>query len=161
MTGRSKRVAPSRRAALEARKEFAVRADFPTLHYRPTLERTPSEANLRRARLQLVDINRRIAVGSFVFAEEFPDYRYMDELEQESEKQKKATCGEVFDRFTAHCSMRVVMNDMAYSTMKGYEKILDAVWRPAIGDDDFEDIVYSRLAAIAAAHTAKKKHTTM
>ena len=108
-------------------------------------------------RVQLADINRRIAAGTFDFSEEFPDYRYLDELEQENEKQQKETCGEIFDRFIAHRSMRVAMNDVAYSTMRGYEKILDAVWRPAIGDEEFEGIVYSRLAGIAAAHTTKKK----
>jgi Arm DNA-binding domain len=48
--------------------------------YRPTLPRTPSEANLRRARLQLAEIKLRIKQGTFVFGEEFPDYRYTDEL---------------------------------------------------------------------------------
>ena len=103
--------------------------------YRPTLERTPSEGNLRRARIQLADINRRISEGTFSFADEFPDYRYLEKLQQATAKQRKLTCGEIFDRFIAHCSTRVAMNDMAYSTLKGYEKILDAVWRPAIRMD--------------------------
>lgn len=40
--------------------------------YRPTLLRTPTEANLRRAREQLVGIRARISAGTFSFAEEFP-----------------------------------------------------------------------------------------
>jgi hypothetical protein len=50
--------------------------------YRPTLERTPTEANLRRARLQLADIKTRIKLGTFNFAEEFPDYRFKGDLEE-------------------------------------------------------------------------------
>jgi len=48
--------------------------------YRVTVARASTEANLRRARKQLEDIEARIANGTFSFAEEFPDYRYMDEL---------------------------------------------------------------------------------
>jgi hypothetical protein len=46
--------------------------------YRPTIRRPPSEANLRRAREQLQATKPQIAVGTFSFAEEFPDYRYLD-----------------------------------------------------------------------------------
>jgi len=43
--------------------------------YRPSLPRVPTEANLRRAHLQLNDIKLRIKYGTFNFNEEFPDYR--------------------------------------------------------------------------------------
>lgn len=125
--------------------------------YRPTLSRAPTEANLRRARVQLAGINQRIEAGSFDFAEEFPDYRYLSELKRKPSNEPTETCGQVFERFIAHCRMRVEMNDMAFSTVDGYQKILDAVWKPEIGNDELESVVYSRLAAIAAAHTAKKK----
>jgi hypothetical protein len=46
-------------------------------------------------------------------------------------------------------------------TLDVYQKILDAVWRPEIGDDVFEDVVYSRLAAIAAGLTKNKKTYNM
>ena len=49
------------------------------------------------------------------------------------------------------------MNDMAFSTLDGYSNILDGVWRPQIGEEPFEDVVYSRLATIAAEHTTNKK----
>lgn len=49
------------------------------------------------------------------------------------------------------------MSGMAYSTLNGYRKILDTGWRPEIGNDHFEEIIYSRLAAIAAAHTKNMK----
>ena len=48
---------------------------FEGIRYRPTLPWTPTEANLRRARLHLIGIKTRILAGTFSFAEEFPDYR--------------------------------------------------------------------------------------
>jgi integrase len=53
--------------------------------------------------------------------------------------------------------MRVAMDDLAYSTLEGYRKILYALWSPKIGETAFEKVVYSELAKIAAAHTRKKK----
>lgn len=126
--------------------------------YRPTLMRAPTEANLRRARVQLEVIKGKIKAGTFSFLEEFPDYRYQDELDEVKRGQAKLlTCSNVFDAFIAHCEMRMAMNDMAYSTLAGYRDILDAVWRPRIGDEVFEEVVYSRLAGIAAKHTKHKK----
>jgi Arm DNA-binding domain len=48
--------------------------------YRPSIFRKPTEANLRRARLQLNEIRQRIRYGTFHFLEEFPDYRYAENL---------------------------------------------------------------------------------
>ena len=144
--------------------------------YRPTVLRAPSAANLRRAQLQLDDIKARIKAGTFNFAEEFPDYRFIGNLEEvQREKERKreearrqeaarklaqsklTTCNQVFDAFLAHCETRMAMNDLAYSTAHGYQQILDSVWRPQIGSDVFEEVRYSRLASIAAAHTQRKK----
>jgi hypothetical protein len=47
------------------------------IRYRPTLRRPPSEANLRLAREHLGSIKQQIAVGTFSFPNEFPDYRYL------------------------------------------------------------------------------------
>jgi site-specific recombinase XerD len=48
--------------------------------------------------------------------------------------------------------MRVAMNDMSFSTFNGYRKILKSVWRPKIGKELFDKIIYSRLQEIAAEH---------
>jgi integrase len=144
--------------------------------YRPTVQRAPSAANLRRAQVQLQDIKARIKSGTFNFAEEFPDYRFIDGLEEvqrekarqrEEARQQEAernlarsrlqTCNHVFDAFLAHCETRVAMNDLAYSTVHGYRQVLNSAWRPQIGSDVFEEVRYSRLAGIAAAHTQNKK----
>lgn len=42
---------------------------------------------------------------------------------------------------------------MALSTLNGYEEILDRVFRPEIGSDSFEAVLYSRLAEVVADHT--------
>lgn len=157
------------RAAGKDRIEFTIY--YQGKRYRPTLERNPTEANLRRARAQLQGINERIASGTFNFAEEFPDYRFRHKLPEASSdapsliedpepltapqslmEPPKKSCGDVFSDFLSHCEMRVAMNDMAYSTLVSYRKILNNVWRPKIGDEAFEDVAYSRLASIAAAH---------
>jgi integrase len=121
----------------------------------------PSEANLRRAREQLKNIKARIDAGTFNFVEEFPDYKFRGEIKAVCANSPNRTCGQVFDAFIAHGEMRVAMNDMAFSTLNGYRKILESVWKPEIGDDAFEEIVYSRLSAIAAAHTQKKTYNNV
>ena len=55
--------------------------------YRPSISRKPTEGNLRRARLQLIEIRQRIRYGTFNFLEEFPDYRYAEELDDTSVEQ--------------------------------------------------------------------------
>ena len=134
------------------RIEFTFKVDG--VRYRPTLKRVPTEANLRRARTQLADIKRRIANGTFSFAEEFPDYRYMKDL---GDARGARTCTEVFDDFMAHCESRMAKNDLAFATVDSYRKILDAIWRPAIGDQLFEKVKYSTLVKIADSKKLKKK----
>jgi len=126
------------------------------VRYRPTIYRTPTEANLRRAYQQLREIKARIKSGTFNFDEEFPDYRYKADAPDQREAETK-TCSEVFKNFLSHCEMRVAMDDLAFSTLDGYRDILDGVWSPKIGATPFEKVVYSELARIAAAHTRKKK----
>jgi integrase len=125
--------------------------------YRPTLPLAPTEANLRRARERLKGIKARIDAGTFDFSEEFPDYKLRDELKVIAPSGSGRTCRKVFEAFIAHCEMLVEMNSLAFSTVNGYRRILDSVWTPAIGEDAFEEVTYSRLSAIVAAHTRKKK----
>jgi len=144
------------RAKGKDRIEFTF--TFGRKRYRPTLRRSPTEGNLRRARVQLEAIKLKIGAGTFTFKDEFPDYRYEDRLpEVRNARTPRLTCNQVFDAYLAHCEMRVAMNDMAFSTFDGYRKILDAVWRPQIGLEAFEEIRYSRLAGIVAGHTRTKK----
>lgn len=111
---------------------------FEGVRYRPTVKRVPREANLRRARKQLEKIKASIATGAFSFTDEFPDYRYMKELG--SEARGARTCGEIFDKFMQHCESRIEKNDLAFATFDSYRKILNAVWRPKIGEELFKKI---------------------
>ena len=136
---------------------------FEGARYRPTLKRVPNEANLRRAYKQLVDIKNRIRLGIFKFEEEFPNYRYKDGLTTTTcgkEDGSAETCNEVFDRFIAHCELRVNKDDMAFSTLEGYREILDRVFRPEIGEESFKEVIYSRLAEVVANNTKDTKKKT-
>jgi integrase len=128
--------------------------EFDGVRYRPTLERSPTEANLKRARKQLHEIKQRIDAGTFVFAEEFPDYRFIKNVVA---AQKWRTCDQVFDEFLIACDSRVTKKDLAFVTARGYRKLLAQIWRPGIGPRIFEEIRYSELARIANAYQWSKK----
>jgi len=127
---------------------------FDGVRYRPTLKRSPTEANLKRARKQLQEIKQRIAAGTFVFAEEFPDYRFIENVDA---PQKRRTCDQVFDEFLLACDSRVAKKDLAFVTAQGYRKLLVQIWRPEIGPKIFDEIRYSQLAKIANAYQWSKK----
>jgi hypothetical protein len=121
----------ARRAKLsgvQAKGPNRIQFDFSFfgVRYRPTLERIPNEANLRRAHEHLKEIKARIKRGTFVFDDEFPDYRFKATMPIHQAIREK-TCGDVFDSFLSHCDMRVSMDDMAFSTLHGYRNILDAI----------------------------------
>src|SRR5258708_19745582 len=78
--------------------------EFDSVRYRPTLERSPTEANLKRARKQLQEIKQRIDAGTFVFAEEFPDYPFIKNVVA---AQKRRPCHQVFDEFLISSDSRV------------------------------------------------------
>jgi integrase len=99
----------------------------------------------RRARVQLQAINERIVKGTFNFAEEFPDYPFLAEIGAVSARR---TCSVVFDAFMSHAESRLAQNDLTFATVESYRKILDSVWRPAIGKDVFEGVKYSTLIQI-------------
>jgi integrase len=128
---------------------------FEGVRYRPTIKRVPSEANLRRARVQLQEIKRRIASGTFVFAEEFPEYRYMEQLGGDARGAR--TCNDVFNEFMTHCESRMSKSDLAFATYESYRKILDCIWRPAIGTVLFDRVKYSELVKVADSRKVSKK----
>ena len=127
---------------------------FDGVRYRPTLLRTPTESNLRRAREHLVGIKDRIAAGTFSFAEEFPDFLQLSRVPDEG---CPRTCAHVFDAFLAHCQSRVAKDDMTTVTLASYRKILNGIWRPRIGTIRFLNIRYSTLVEIADYPNWNKK----
>lgn len=139
-------------AAPRGRIQFDFRLDG--VRYRPTIKRPPSEANLRRARERLQVIKRQIKDGTFSFADEFPDYRFLRRLGGVS---KVRLCSEVFDEYLAHCEARVRRDDLSTATLRGYRKVLDGIWRPRLGRHLFYKVIYSQLVAIADEHAWSKK----
>jgi integrase len=132
--------------------------EFNGVRYRPTIASIPTEGKLRRARNQLQDIRSRIAEGTFQFAEEFPDFRDIDYVEG-SGNARRRTCNDVFDDFLRHTESRVSKGDLAFATLQGYRKILEAVWRPEIGHEFFNDVKYSTLVKIVDHKVDIKKKT--
>jgi len=147
------------------------------VRYRPTISRTPSEANLRRARAQLADIKARIRAETFRFEEEFPDYRLPTRLPRAFQKSVVApaiptetmpappcrverTCKQVFDAFLRHCEVRVAGSDMAYSTLNSYRKILARNWRPPLDAREFKSVTYGELVEIAGEQGWRTKKST-
>jgi|SRR3569833_495424 len=101
---------------------------FDGIPYRPSIKRPPSEANLRRAPERLEVIKHQIELGSFSFADEFPDYRFLPRL---SSVANVRLCNEVFDDYLANCEARFKRHDLAAATVRSYRKILNDIWRPA------------------------------
>ncbi len=127
---------------------------FQGVRYRPSLKRTPTETNLRRAREHLATIKERIAAGTFQFAEEFPGYRHIDSV---MSAPSQRTCGHVFDAFLNHCASLQQKGGMEAISVAGYKKILDGVWRPTIGHRNFLHVTYSELVSIADSHVWGRK----
>ena len=94
---------------------------FEGVRYRPTIQRPPSESNLRRARERLAAIKLEIAIGTFSFVEESPDYRFLARLTGTAVVR---TCDQVFDDFLAHCESRRAKDDMAAVTVTSYRRVL-------------------------------------
>jgi integrase len=129
------------------------------IRYRPTIRRPPSESNLRRARERLALIKRQIEVGTFSFSEEFPDYRYLHQIVGSA---RVRSCDHVFDEFLAHCEARVAHNDMAHVTWRSYQRILNKIWRPALGKLIFSQVRYSHLLRVVTrAGWSRKTHNNV
>jgi integrase len=111
--------------------------------YRPTLDLEPSQANLNRARRRLLELNKQIDRGTFKFAEEFPTYRFINDIEAPAQR---PTFNKTADLFLKS------IGDLEYATRESYRKILKQFWRPKIGDDVIADIPYAELAAIIGEH---------
>ena len=147
---------PSLTAGVRAKGANRIQFDFnfQGTRYRPTILARPTRGNLQRARAQLKRINARIANGAFSFEDEFPSYRYKHRFARSFSTQ---TCDDVFDSYLAHCEARLAKLDLAYSTVASYRRVLDSIWRPAIGTRGFDQVNYSMLVKIADAKQVGKK----
>jgi len=108
--------------------------------YRPTLDLAPTQANLRHAARRLEEIKHKIRTGSFVFAEEFPGYRFLDAVTV-TVTRARPTFDQVADAFLAS------IGGLDFATRESYRKILNAHWRSKFGKLRIDEIRYGELAA--------------
>lgn len=139
--------------------------------YRPTKQRTPTEANLRAARKEREAMVRRIRNGTFNWAEEFPDYKFLDAV-------ASAVEAPTF-RVVALKWLRSIKGEADFATFESYRKILGfnkwevdgklepkhkrrrvrGFWLPAIGDKAFAEVRYSDLTEALAERPFRAKKT--
>ena len=124
------------------------------VRYRPTIRRPTTAQNLMAARERLVGIRQRIRAGTFFFDQEFPNYRFLRRVVDPSQVR---TCDQVFDQFIAHCESRFRRDDLAWATVTGYRRVLNALWRPRIGALPLLRVDYATLARIADGYRCQKK----
>jgi len=124
------------------------------VRYRPTIRRAPTTQNLLAARERLAGIRQRIRAGIFFFDQEFPGYRFLGRVIDPSQVR---TCNQVFDQFIAHCESRFRRDDLAWATVSGYRRVLNALWRPRIGALPFLRVDYVALARVADEYRCSKK----
>ena len=96
----------------------------------------------------------RIRAGTFIFTEDFPQYRLRKTLRLPFSAR---TCSNVFDAFLRHEEARVRRGDLAPVTVAAHRQILDHVWRPAIGGMSLFAVRYSTLIEVADQHRWTKK----
>ncbi len=124
------------------------------VRYRPTIRRPTTAQNLMAARERLVGIRQRIRAGTFFFDQEFPNSRFLRRVVDPSQVR---TCDQVFDQFIAHCESRFRRDDLAWATVTGYRRVLNALWRPRIGALPFLHVDYVTLARVADGYRCRKK----
>ncbi len=141
---------------VRAKRNNRIQFDFMLegVRHRPTVRRTPTTQNLQAARERLTSIRQRIRAGAFHFDQEFPEYRFLGRVIDPSQVR---TCNQVFDQFIAHCESRFRRDDLAWATVAGYRRVLNALWRPRIGALPFLRVDYVTLARVTDAYRCSRK----
>jgi len=116
------------------------------VRYRPTIRRAPTTKNLLAARERLAEIRQRFRAGTFLVDQEFPGYRFLGRVIDPSQVRR---CNQVFNQFIAHCKVRFRRDNLAWATVSGYRRVLNALWRPRIGALPFLRVDYVALARVA------------
>lgn len=118
---------------------------------RPTIDQEPTEPNLRRARVRMAAIQKAIALGTFDFAAEFPDYKLIDEIGAQSASR---TVQQVCQAFIESLRAR---GELAFSTVESYRKMLQKRIAGPHGAKPFESITFTDLEAVVNAIPGKRK----
>lgn len=114
-----------------------VTLDWQGKRLRPTLDMKPTKGNLLAARKLRTEMVDKIAAGTFVLADYFPDYRAPIEI---------ATGPKDVPTFARASELWLKSLDIAHSTRVGYLKNLNHYWLPKLGNRpirsvSFEDLV--------------------
>lgn len=113
-----------------------IRFQYQGQRYEETVRMKPTQANIKAAARMRAEILREIELGSFTFANWFPDSKHA-----KKEKKTDSTFEQV-----ALSYMNSLM--LANSTLMEYKKILRKYWVPELGDTLIRDIRFSDLVDI-------------
>lgn len=118
---------------------------------RPTIEQQPTQTNLRAAAKRMQAILQGIRDGTFSFADEFPEYRFLDDV---AEASAQRTVDQVCEAFVASLRAR---GELAYATVESYRKILKHHIQDDHGAKPFAAVTFSLLEEAVNAIQGTKK----
>lgn len=118
---------------------------------RPTIDLPPTKTNLRNAARRMQDILQAIRNGTFDFAAEFPDYVNLEEI---ADAGAQRTVDDVCKAFIESLRAR---DELAFSTVESYRKILKRRLQLEHGGKPFASITFSQLEEVVNTIGGKKK----
>ena len=118
---------------------------------RPTIDQAPTQTNLRNAARRLKEIKREIKDGTFSFADEFPDYRFIDDI---ADAGGQRTVDGVCKAFVTSLRAR---DELAFATVESYRKILKRHIQADHGTKAFAGITFSSLEEVVNKIGGTKK----
>jgi hypothetical protein len=108
----------------------------------------------RYANLQPAEITDGVIIAQARTSDVFPKFRGPKALPANVGAK---SCGEIFDEFMRHEEALVARGDLAPETLRSHRRILDHVWRPALGRLPFMAVQYSMMIKIADSRNWNKK----
>lgn len=140
---------PSRSGGVEPAGPNRIRFDLTIgeKRIRPTKQWAATEKNLHSARQLLVWLRRRIAEGTFVLADEFPEFAARHGARTPVTAK---TCVNVIDEFLRHLEAKSARRKgLSPATFEDYRQTLNRVWRPHIGECMVTKVTPSLLRGVA------------
>lgn len=133
------------RTGIEARGD-SIRVTFQwrRRRCRETVKLPPTAANLKYVERLRGEILRKIELGTFRYADYFPD----SDMARES--------GAVRKTFKEVAQAWLDSGELATSTVNGYRKILEGHLYPVIGDDPIDALTYLKLSGLLAGDWSRK-----
>ncbi|WKB52285.1 Arm DNA-binding domain-containing protein [Eleftheria terrae] len=126
-----------------------VRFTWQGRELRPTLALKPTAANLKHAKRLREEIVREIALGTFILARYFPDYRFLSKVEGDT---SPAASRSFADWATTWAELAA--RSLEHSSLEVYKRHLAAYWTSAWGtlhpQQITHEMVLKRLAELAS-----------